>query len=133
MVSRLKAFVFIALLSIFCVASGTDWLHDKQSFDNINTFGFNPDVDTSSLPEDLWRASAVYVFPPSAAVLRLVSDSANDTLAGTGARTAEILGLDANYMLQSETVNMAGLTQVLTTNLYLRHCKNRGVYRAFLF
>ena len=49
-----------------------------------------------------------------------VSDDANDTLLGSGARTFFIEGLDTNYDYISETINFDGLTPVTTINSYLR-------------
>jgi hypothetical protein len=48
------------------------------------------------------------------------SSSANDTSAGTGARTIVVQGLDANYNEVSETVTMNGQTAVTMTNALLR-------------
>jgi hypothetical protein len=55
-----------------------------------------------------------------ASVLKISSASANDTSAGTGARTLLISGLNANYDEISETVILNGQTAVNTVNSYLR-------------
>jgi hypothetical protein len=47
------------------------------------------------------------------------SNNANDTSAGTGARSVYVGGLDANHNFISETVVLNGQTAVLTTNSYL--------------
>jgi hypothetical protein len=52
--------------------------------------------------------------------LQVVSASANDTVAGTGARTLRIGGLDANYDPIEEVVNLNGTTAVETVNSFLR-------------
>jgi hypothetical protein len=65
-------------------------------------------------------AGSVYVYPSSATVMKVSSASANDTSAGTGARTILVAGLDANYLPISETVILNGQTAVNTTNSYLR-------------
>lgn len=70
----------------------------------------------------------LYTFPSAAATLSIVSDDAADTLLGTGARTLLIEGLDANFDEISETINMDGLTPVVTTNSYIRI--NKGEVRA---
>lgn len=62
----------------------------------------------------------VYANPASASVLTIVSTSANDDSAGTGARTVIIEGLDANYAEITETVIMDGTTPVTTTNSFIR-------------
>lgn len=76
-------------------------------------FGRNPDVDAA---EDIWGSGGVYSgFPTGAAEkLEVLSSSANDTAAGTGARTVEISGLlDANgNLLDPVRVTLNGTTPV---------------------
>jgi hypothetical protein len=81
-------------------------------------FGINTAVGTSN--ETVWIGSNTYTFPSSASVLKISSSSASDTSAGTGARTVQIQGLDANYEAVSEAVSLNGQTAVNTTNSYLR-------------
>lgn len=80
-----------------------------------NAVGTTPQTVTSVV-----TAGNVYVYPTSAATMQVSSGSANDTSAGTGARTILVSGLDANYNAVSETVTLNGQTQVATTNTYLR-------------
>lgn len=75
---------------------------------------------------DLWdRADAtptqsVWTAPTVARVHAVVSASANDTAAGTGARTVKVYGLTAWTAVEtSETVIMAGATPVNTTGSYV--------------
>jgi len=58
--------------------------------------------------------------PTSAIAMEVVSTSAQDGVAGTGALTVSIYGLDANYAEINETVTMNGTTAVATANSYLR-------------
>lgn len=51
--------------------------------------------------------------------LTVSSASANDTAAGTGARTVLLTGLDANWNIQSEIIALNGQTAVTTVNTYL--------------
>jgi hypothetical protein len=81
-------------------------------------FGINTAVGTAN--ETVWIGSNTYTFPSSASVLKISSSSASDTSAGTGARTVQIQGLDANYEAVSETVSLNGQTEVNTTNSYIR-------------
>jgi hypothetical protein len=81
-------------------------------------FGINGDVGTSI--ETVWAQGGTYVYPTSATVMKISSSSADDTSAGTGARTISIAGLDANYNEISETVILNGQTAVNTVNSYLR-------------
>lgn len=83
------------------------------------TFGRAPDVDNVRV--DLWEGSlsaygpsTTYVFPTVAQQMTIISTSANDTLAGTGIQKVMIHYLDANYAVQTETVNMNGLAAVNT-------------------
>lgn len=80
--------------------------------------GVNPDVDTGTVPEDVWGNGGLYVAPTAARIHAIVSSSTNDTSAGTGARTLEVFGLDTNYAEISETVTLNGTTPVNTVNSY---------------
>lgn len=80
-------------------------------------FGYNPDVDTSE--ESVWPDGGMVPHPTVASVLTISSSSADDTSAGTGARTVFIKGLDGDYNEVSETVTLNGQTAVNTTNSYL--------------
>jgi hypothetical protein len=88
-----------------------------QGHESVIVFGYNPDVDTSE--ESIWPDGGTIVHPTTASVLKVSSSDANDTSAGTGARTVFIVGLDGNYDVVSETVILNGQTAVNTTNSYL--------------
>lgn len=78
-----------------------------------NALGHNPDVDTGvSLPEDIWEGGGVYPWMTGATSLEIVSASALDTAAGTGARTFTVSALDVNFAPVTFTVTMNGLTPV---------------------
>ena len=81
-------------------------------------FGFNADVDNSL--ETVWAQGGLYSYLSSASVLKISSSSTADTSAGTGARTVQLYGLDADYNEISETVTLNGQTAVNTTNSFLR-------------
>lgn len=84
---------------------------------SVIVFGYNPDVDTSE--ESVWPDGGTIPHPTSASVLKISSSSANDTSAGTGARTVFIEGLNGDYSVVSEIVILNGQTAVNTTNSYL--------------
>lgn len=84
----------------------------------VTVFGFNPDIDTTE--ETVWPGGGIITHPSAAIQWKVSSSSANDTSAGTGARTVFINGLDANYNQVTETVTLNGQTAVLTTNSLLR-------------
>ena len=85
---------------------------------HIYKFGQNQAVGNSV--ETIWEEGGLYVYPPSATTMTVSSSDANDTSAGTGARTIQISGLDGSYNEVSETIIMNGQTAVTTSNTYLR-------------
>ena len=88
--------------------------HDTQF-----QFGVNQSVGTAF--STIWNGGGtLYGYPTAATILKISSSDANDTSAGTGARTILINGLDANYAETSETVILNGQTAVNTVNSYLR-------------
>jgi hypothetical protein len=80
--------------------------------------GFNATVGTSY--ETVWSESTVYAYPASAVAMKVSSSDANDTAAGTGARTVTVYGLDGSYNQINETVSLNGQTAVTTTATFLR-------------
>lgn len=88
----------------------------------VNKFGTNADIDTGTVPEDVWEGGGAYTgFPDSTLeAVEVVSSSVNDASAGTGARTIRITGLDANYAVQSEVITLNGTTPVDSVNTYRR-------------
>lgn len=92
---------------------------------DLHKFGFNPDVDDAL--ETVWAEGGLYSYLSAATVLKVSSSSTADTSAGTGARTVQLYGLDADYNEINETVTLNGQTAVNTTNSFLRI--NRMVVR----
>lgn len=88
-----------------------------QGHSGIIIFGYNPDLDTSE--ESIWPNGGTIPHPTVASVLKISSSDANDTSAGTGARTVLISGLDGDYNTVTETVILNGQTAVNTTNSFL--------------
>jgi hypothetical protein len=76
--------------------------------------GYNADVNNTV--EDVWPAGAGYVFPTAGIQMKLVSTSANDTAAGTGARTVEIHYLKSSWEESVETITLNGTTAVNTSS-----------------
>ena len=89
-----------------------------QGHKSLFKFGINGDVGTSV--ETVWAQGGTYAYPASASVMKISSSSADDTSAGTGARTVAIFGLDSSYNEINETVTLNGQTSVNTTNSFLR-------------
>lgn len=92
---------------------------DFTGYSNISKFGRNPNIKSSDY-ETIWDGSNLYPWPTAAETLNVTSSDANDTSAGTGARTIEIEGLDTNWAVQTETVTMNGTSNVTTSNAFLR-------------
>ena len=86
----------------------------------IHKFGANPEIDTGTVPEDIWDGGGAYPFPSAADTTTIVSSSTADDAAGTGARTVQVFGLDANWADIEEVVTMDGTSAVTLTNDYLR-------------
>lgn len=92
-----------------------------ENHTSVFRFGWANAIGTT--PQTITAATATgvaYAYPAAAATLKVSSSSANDTAAGTGARTLLLAGLDANYAAISEVITLNGQTQVTTTNSYLR-------------
>jgi len=86
--------------------------------EHVYKFGQNSVVGDSV--ETIWQQGGLYSYPPSATTMTVSSSNTNDTSAGTGARTVQILGLDGDYNEISETITLNGQTAVTTTNSFLR-------------
>ena len=83
----------------------------------VHKFGSNKAIGTT------WSTittSGVYQTPTTAQSLEIVSDNINDTFTGSGARTVIVEGLDSNWDLIKETVNMNGIVPVTLSNQFMR-------------
>jgi hypothetical protein len=85
----------------------------------VNKFGYNPSIGSGSF-ETIWETGNNYPYQSTAVTVDVVSDDTNDDVAGTGARTLRIQGLDGSYNFAEETVDMDGTTTVTTTQTFLR-------------
>lgn len=100
--------------------------HSGQSL--VHKFGNNNDIDSGTVPEDIWAGGGVYPgFPISSSEkVEVFSASANDTAAGTGARTIRIFGLNGSWALAQEDIILNGVTGVQSVGTY------RRIYRAYI-
>lgn len=91
-------------------------------------FGDRSALSTVATGDDVWSGTATTIPIPAAAgeQMTLVSTSANDTAAGTGVRTVDVHGLDANGDPQTEIVSMNGITPVNTVRTNWRF--NQGIH-----
>lgn len=81
----------------------------------IDKFGENPDVDTATVPEDIWEAGGEYNYDAdgTAPIVSVISDNAADT------EDIMVIGLDINGNEVEQTVTLNGTTRVpLTTPLW---------------
>lgn len=97
-----------------------------QVYEHKSLFKFGNNADINGSLETIWSYGGLYAYPAAAIQMKVSSASANDDIVGTGARTVVVSGLDANYNEISETVELDGQTEVLTTNSFIR------VFRAYV-
>lgn len=93
-----------------------------QGVNRIVSLGINRDVDTGTLPEDVWRGASLGVLngvdhkivprPTGAVAMEVVSDSASDAAAGTGARVVLVTWLDAAGTQTTTSIALTGTTAV---------------------
>ena len=74
--------------------------------------GYNPDVDTGTTPEDAWGGAGLYPWLPALTSLEVVSTSALDSVAVTGARTVTVTTLVGDYVSSPQVITLNGLTAV---------------------
>ena len=72
----------------------------------IEKFGMNVDVDSNK--ETIWDGGEIYSYISTAETVAVTSTAGADSAAGTGARTVEIQGLDADYNVVLETLTIGG-------------------------
>jgi hypothetical protein len=86
----------------------------------VTVVGAAGDIDPGA-DEDIWGGDGLYTFfPTTAQAIEVLSSSALDTAAGTGAQTVMVIGLDATGNPQSQTVNLNGLTAVAIPGTWFR-------------
>lgn len=99
----------------------TDLAHGRFPGNSIlQMFGHSPNTSGTPSSYTVWELAQAQTILTSAAALELLSSSASDTAAGTGATLIHVEGIDANYILQSENVIPNGTSVVALTKTY-RH------------
>ena len=83
-----------------------------------SVYGDNSAIGTTFETITNLNADIVQIGEAAGDTVDVVSADANDTSAGTGARTVIIKGLDANHNPQEDTISLSGATPVATTNKY---------------
>jgi len=79
----------------------------------------NPSTTGGGTFDDLW-GGAGFTFPTSAETWEIISSDANDTSAGTGARTVDVISHDSSNDEQTTTVTLNGTTAVILAGTHLR-------------
>lgn len=120
--------IFAILLFLPIVASANLFSNNKASavigkitdVQFQRKFGVNPDVDSGSLPEDIWAVGGVYVFPTVAATTTLISSETTDGPDGSGCRSVLITGLNGDYVEIEESALTNGDSIVTLNNQFFR-------------
>lgn len=89
----------------------------RQGHTTWNKFGYNDDIDSGT--EIIASFGGTFSKLTTARTLSVVSTSAQDGVAGTGATTVILYGVDENRLSQVEVVTMNGTTPVITSNTWL--------------
>ena len=97
-------------------------------FSIVEKFG-SGDISTTIAPI---TTSLTYQTPIAATALEIVSSSANDTAAGTGAQEITVIGLDSSWVEVTQTKEFNGTTAVPLDNdlirLYRAYVSRSGTY-----
>jgi len=126
--TRYLVLVLLLLAPVLVSADYTDPLLEISK-DNvpghwrIHKFGHNEALSTAL--ETIWSGSNIYTYPAAAITMNLTSTDADDTMGGNGAWGVTVYGLDGNYNMINETMQLNGQNPIPTTLKYLR------VYRVF--
>ena len=80
----------------------------------VHKFGYNPDIDADSDPEDVWDNGGLYTFLAAGAALFASSSSGSDTFEYT------VQGLDGDWVEQEAVVTLTGQAQVVVPGTWIR-------------
>ncbi len=80
--------------------------------------GFMDNAGTTE--NDIWSSGTTKIFPTTATGATIVSTDAADTLAGIGAQTGIIRGLDQNFDFVRAPFDFNGVAGTTTTQLFIR-------------
>lgn len=90
----------------------------REGIENWRKWGYNDDIDTGA-EETVWAAGGVLVPLSTPRTLELTSSSIEDGAAGTGLRQAQIVGVGASRVYQTETIGLNGTGTVTTVLTWL--------------
>lgn len=88
----------------------------------LRTFGQRTGLSIVATGDDIWEGTATTIPIPAAAgeQMTIVSTSVNDTAAGTGIQSVDVMYLDASGNVQIEVVALSGTTPVNTVATNIR-------------
>ena len=116
-----KSAVLVQPIDPFNIGGG----NGTSGEDYIEKFGANLSVGADI--ETIWETGGIYEYLTVASTVSAISNDSDDTVAGTGARTIEIQGLDSNYNTVTEIISTNGTSSgPASTNEFLR------IYRALV-
>ena len=110
---------------VSAITSKNDFITDVSrgkvgDFRTVVVEGHNSTLDTADGDADLWGCGGNLSYLSVAETLDVVSTDANDTSAGTGARSIAIIGVDADFNPISDFVILDGLTPVESAVAFYR-------------
>lgn len=96
-------------------------LLQSRLFERVTVYGSVQSVGVGvANTADIWPDGTIKIWSQTAGTLDIVSDSANDTGAGTGARSVVIQGLGIDLLPVFEIIELDGATPVTTVEDYYR-------------
>jgi len=116
--------------------SGTDirYIDSKSGkfVTQLRAFGFRSGISAAAGGDDIWPGTAILLpIPPDAGEqMQVVSTSASDTAAGTGARIVMLHYIDAAGDPKEENITLNGVTPVLTVATNIRFVQELHVISA---
>ena len=87
-------------------------LDNKSGDREIFKFGLNPDIDSNSVPEDIWPLGGQLDDSTIAAPIFMASDNVADTVAGTGMQRVRVEGIDGKGDFLTSDHDTNGFTPV---------------------
>jgi len=85
---------------------------------SVTAFGYSP-ATANVTNVNLWEPLVVWNLPSSPVGIEVLSDSASDGIAGTGARKIILIGVGPAFAAQTEIITMNGTTVVASSNTWL--------------
>lgn len=95
----------------------------------VGKFGRNGEIDTGTVPEDIWSGGGLYpwIDPNAPIALEVLSNSGEDAVGGTGAYAVEFEVLDGPGHKIVETITLLGATPVDLASGIPLSALNRGI------